>query len=328
MGKINLLDIKPNKVVKNLSGYMTMIYGEPGVGKTTLASQIDRALIIDTEQGANAIAGVMKVDVFTWNDVLQVVAQLRQPDVQKMFDVIVIDTVDELVFMATQHVLQINGIKALGDLGYGKGYTLLEDELRKVFNNITRYYGLLVIGHEQSRMDEETDEKFASLAVPNTARKILNRMMDVVAYVESSRSGDAVMHYRATPDWEAKSRFRYIAETSEFSYEAFTSTIIDAINKEIDSKGGEGRIVEKEQTTNEMDFSGEIPEFFNDVEKLKTATNDAARELVTEKGQGMFSEVQLLVGQFLPGSSVTDATEEQLEGIQNVYKGIMSLLAE
>lgn len=307
---------------------MTMIYGEPGVGKTTLASQIDRALIIDTEQGANAIAGVMKVDVFTWNDVLQVVAQLRQPAVQEKFDVIVIDTVDELVFMATQHVLQMNSIKALGDLGFGKGYTLLEDELRKVFNNITRYYGLLVIGHEQNRMDEETDEKFASLAVPNTARKILNRMMDVIVYVESSRSGDAVMHYRATPDWEAKSRFKHIAETSEFSYAAFTKTINDAIEREIDSKGGKGRIVEKEQATDEIEFHGEEPEFFNDLEKLVTATNEAARTLVTEKGQGMFSEVQLLVGQFLPGSSVTDATEEDLEGVQQVYKGIINLLEE
>jgi predicted AAA+ superfamily ATPase len=33
---INLLNLKPHKVSRDLSGYITFIYGPPKVGKTTL----------------------------------------------------------------------------------------------------------------------------------------------------------------------------------------------------------------------------------------------------------------------------------------------------
>lgn len=35
---MNLLGLKPHKVSKDLSGYITYIYGAPKTGKTTLAT--------------------------------------------------------------------------------------------------------------------------------------------------------------------------------------------------------------------------------------------------------------------------------------------------
>lgn len=35
---INLLDVKPHQVSRDLSGYITFIYGPPKVGKTTFGS--------------------------------------------------------------------------------------------------------------------------------------------------------------------------------------------------------------------------------------------------------------------------------------------------
>ena len=43
---INLLDIKPHKVSRDLSGYITYIYGAPKTGKTTLATQMNGALLL------------------------------------------------------------------------------------------------------------------------------------------------------------------------------------------------------------------------------------------------------------------------------------------
>ena len=42
---INLLEIKPHKVSRDLSTYITYIYGAAGTGKTTLASQMDKSLL-------------------------------------------------------------------------------------------------------------------------------------------------------------------------------------------------------------------------------------------------------------------------------------------
>ena len=55
---INLLNIEPHKVSKDLSGYITYIYGAPKTGKTTLATQMPGALLLAFEAGYNALPGV------------------------------------------------------------------------------------------------------------------------------------------------------------------------------------------------------------------------------------------------------------------------------
>lgn len=43
---INLLTIQPHKVSRDLSGYITYIYGAEKSGKTTFASQMPKPLIL------------------------------------------------------------------------------------------------------------------------------------------------------------------------------------------------------------------------------------------------------------------------------------------
>ena len=47
----NLLNIQPHKVYRDLSGYLTYLYGMPKVGKTTCGSQLPGALILAFERG-------------------------------------------------------------------------------------------------------------------------------------------------------------------------------------------------------------------------------------------------------------------------------------
>lgn len=56
---INLLELKPHKVSRDLSGYITFIYGGYKTGKTTLATQMDGAILLAFEPGYNALPGVI-----------------------------------------------------------------------------------------------------------------------------------------------------------------------------------------------------------------------------------------------------------------------------
>lgn len=47
---IDLLKIQPHKVSRDLSGYITYIYGIPKVGKTTFGSQMPGALILASKK--------------------------------------------------------------------------------------------------------------------------------------------------------------------------------------------------------------------------------------------------------------------------------------
>lgn len=60
---INLINLEPHKISRDLSGYITYIYGAPKIGKTTLGSQMPKPLILAFERGYNALAGVYVQDI-------------------------------------------------------------------------------------------------------------------------------------------------------------------------------------------------------------------------------------------------------------------------
>lgn len=66
MASINLMALEPHKVSRDLSGYITLIYGPPKVGKTTFGSKMPGALLLATERGYNALPGVIAQDITTW----------------------------------------------------------------------------------------------------------------------------------------------------------------------------------------------------------------------------------------------------------------------
>ena len=53
---INLLDLKPHKVSRDLSGYITFIYGAAKVGKTTLATLMPSPLLLAFERASREYA--------------------------------------------------------------------------------------------------------------------------------------------------------------------------------------------------------------------------------------------------------------------------------
>ena len=147
---IDLLSIKPHKVSRDLSGYITYIYGAPKTGKTTLATQMPDALLLAFEKGYNALPGVMAQDITTWGEMKQVYRELKKPEVKAQFKSIIVDTVDEAAEMCQKYICQQKGIESLGDLGYGKGWGAFNTEFSEVFRGLTQLgYAVFFIGHDK-----------------------------------------------------------------------------------------------------------------------------------------------------------------------------------
>lgn len=96
---INLLALQPNKVSRDLSGYITYLYGAPKTGKTTLATQMDNALLLAFEPGYHALPGVIAQDITSWSEMKQVYRELKKPEVQNTFKSIIVDTVKNICRM-------------------------------------------------------------------------------------------------------------------------------------------------------------------------------------------------------------------------------------
>ena len=60
---INLLELKPHKISRDLSGYITYIYGAAKVGKTSLGAEMPKPLLLAFERGYNALAGIIAQDI-------------------------------------------------------------------------------------------------------------------------------------------------------------------------------------------------------------------------------------------------------------------------
>ena len=122
---IDLTAITPHVVSRDLSGYITYVYGAPKVGKTTLASQMPKPLLLAFERGYNAIPGLMVQDVTTWAEVKQVERQLKKPEVKEMFSTICIDTVDIAATLCEKYVCNQNDVDTISKIPYGQGWGLL-----------------------------------------------------------------------------------------------------------------------------------------------------------------------------------------------------------
>ena len=74
---IDIWDIQPHKVSRDLKGYSVFFYGEPKSGKTTTASKFPKSILLAFEKGYAALAGVMANPINNWAEFRKVLRQLK-----------------------------------------------------------------------------------------------------------------------------------------------------------------------------------------------------------------------------------------------------------
>lgn len=93
MANIDLLDLEPTTISRDLRGKYVLLYGAPKVGKTTFASSFPKNLFLSTEQGTNALPSVYAVNIENWSAFKRILSQLKKEEVQEKYNTITIDTI-------------------------------------------------------------------------------------------------------------------------------------------------------------------------------------------------------------------------------------------
>lgn len=112
-------------------------------------------------------------------------------------------------------------------------YVELAQMFRRLFHGIVKDYGLIIVAHADLKMDpEDEDNRYATLGINKKVKKIVVGLLDILAYVESSRNPNTpnLLHFKAAEGWEAKSRFAGIKSTVEFSYANLEGAIKEAVS--------------------------------------------------------------------------------------------------
>ena len=135
---IDILNIKPSVISRDLRGKYVLLYGKPKSGKTTAACAFPKALLCAFERGYNAIGGVMAQDITKWAEFRQIIRQLEKPEAKEMYETIIIDTVSIAWDLVEQFVCVQNGVQKIADIPWGGGYSASKKEFESSLRRITQ----------------------------------------------------------------------------------------------------------------------------------------------------------------------------------------------
>ena len=322
---INLLNIQPHKVSRDLSGYITFIYGAPKTGKTTLATQMEGCLLLAFEPGYHALPGVMAQDVVTWGEMKQVYRELKKPEVQEAYKAIIVDTIDIAADRCKKYICQQNDIEDLGDLGYGKGWTKFKDEFNEVFRGLAQLgYAVFFIGHhkEATVTDPATgaDKMIIRPSLSNATREVIAGMSDIYGYAHQvSKDKMSVLTLRDSSGIiECGCRFKYIDNEITMSYQNLVATIQNAIAKESEELGGKFVTDERAATPKEVNY---------DYDSLMKEFGELAGQLMERDSAVNGPKITAIVDKYLgKGKKISEAKPDQAEFIHLIVSEIKDTL--
>ncbi len=137
-----------------------VIYGPEGVGKSTLASQFDSPVFLDTEGGTHHLDVVRFDGITSWEAITGAVAALAAGG--HPFKTLVLDTVDWAEKRLSEHLCRKSNKESIEDFGYGKGYVLLAEEFAKFLASLDVLLGrgmhVVFLAHSTVRKFESPDQ--------------------------------------------------------------------------------------------------------------------------------------------------------------------------
>lgn len=205
---------KKNVVSKNIFDYNIMLLGEPGVGKTSTIANVMRKFCKDDEylmiqvgkeDGCKAIQDLMWDAVKTWKEFTSFVDEVvKNREDWATLKCVVIDTIDQLIDIATPHVIKEWNASNMGKKdfipaktlnqawgGFGKAdeylMTLILDQIWKLKSVGVSVF---IIGHTRRRdnVDPVSGLTYSTLSasIPFRDFDALKTKMDVVsiAYID------------------------------------------------------------------------------------------------------------------------------------------------
>ena len=319
---MDLLNIQPHKVSKDLKGYIITFYGEPKSGKTSTAVQFPNHLLLAFEKGYNTIPGAMAMPMNKWSDLIIALRQLATQEVKDKFSNIIVDTADIAYELCEKHILSREGVQNIKDIPFGAGYGMVEKEFDTRMREISQLgYGLILISHSTDKtFTDETGQEYNRIVttLDKRANKIVTRMSDIIGYsrsVPAENGGEEVrLFMRGTNRFMAGSRFRDVPEIGYefptsivFNYTNLVNTISEAVEA-LEKQYGASAV------TDEVSNLNVVEEDKREVEDIVQEFNDLAGRLMTVDSDYYGPRIVGIVEEVLgAGAKISEVTPAQAD---------------
>ena len=326
---IDLVNLQPVTINKDLKGKYIMLYGQPKIGKTSLAAQFPKNLLLAFEPGYNALNNKMVQPITRWSEFKTVLRELARPEVKEKFDTITIDTADIAwdyceKYICSANVNETTGEtpKTLGDIPWGKGYDLCKKEFDNGLRQIAMLgYGLVIISHEVTKtIKTESGQEYQKI-MPTLAERpklIVNRLVDIIAYLRlSNDDGKRYMYTRGNERFEAGSRFAYLEPKIEMNYDNLVEKLYEAIEKQAEK---DNTTLEDKPAENFYQKGRDFNEVIAEAKEVFTKLLEKNKE---KNAVAMNSIILRVFGKPIKLSETTPDQQELIEVVLDEWKALL-----
>lgn len=318
--------IKPHEVSRDLRGYSVLFYGTAKSGKTTTASKFPKSLILGFEKGWNALPGVMAIGVNSWREFKNYLIMLKDDETKAMYQTIIIDTADIAYDYCSDYICNQNGVDSIGDLPYGKGYSLVAKEFDTCLRKILQLdYGLVLISHSTDRVEkDEKGNEYTRLepTLDKRGRLICERTCDIIGLSRPTTNEDGTvttkLFMRETPRFVAGSRFKYLDPVIEFTYDNLVDAIHRAIDKEAELTGH--KYVTETKANVYHDEEDDMPTY----DEMRSEASTLIGQLMEKDPQNRI-KISKIVSNYLGVKKFADATEKDADQIWLILQELRRL---
>ena len=218
-----------------------VVYGPEGIGKSTFASHFPGAVFIDTEGSTRNMDVARTPEPLSYTQMMsQIEYFVKHPGEAQT---IIIDTMDWAERLCKGEICSSNGYKSIEDTGYGKGYTMLAEQIGHMLDALSAVakmgINVVITAHAMMRKFEQPDEmgsydrwelklekKVAPLVKEWSDMLLFANYKTIVVNVDDKgaakgknkvQGGRRVMYTSHHPCWDAKNRFG-LPEELPFEY--------------------------------------------------------------------------------------------------------------
>lgn len=258
-----------------------------------------------------AISGVKAQPINKWTEFKLILKQLENPNAKNIYETCIVDTVDIAYDLCERYVCQREGVDKIADIPWGAGYKMVRQEFFDSLRKIAMLdFGLVMISHSLERTTEKDGETIIKTisTLNDRAKDIVFGMSDIIGYSriepdEETGKHKMVLYLRETLYFEAGSRFKYMSDVIDFTYDNLVNAIADAIQQEEKETGIE--TVEKRESL--------YKETVYDFDAVNTSIKEAIKSLTGELQQPAEVITEIVERHLGKGRKVKDCAKEQVD---------------